>query len=73
MQGRAQLCVEAVDAAVAEQEYILGPDFSAADIMLGYSLMLAQSFLPESLPVNAAAYLERLAARPGYVVATADI
>ena len=73
MQGRAQLCVEAVDTAVAEQEFILGGHFSAADIMMGYSLMLAQSFLPEALPAHAAAYFERLAARPGYVVATADI
>ena len=73
MQDRAQLCVEALNSAVAEQDYILGNEFSAADIMLGYSLMLAQRFLPEPLPAHAAAYFERLVVRPGYVVATADI
>ncbi len=73
MQDRAQLCVEALNSAVAEQDYILGNEFSAADIMLGYSLMLAQRFLSEPLPAHAAAYFERLVVRPGYVVATADI
>ncbi len=73
MQDRAQLCVEALDKAVAEHDYILGNEFSAADIMLGYSLMLAQSFLPEPLPTHAAGYFERLVIRPGYVVATVDI
>jgi glutathione S-transferase len=44
MQNRAQVCAQAVGAAVADRTFILGEQFTAADIMLGYTLMLADRF-----------------------------
>jgi glutathione S-transferase len=53
-----------------EGDYLLG-DFSAADIMLAFTLAAAQSVgvLDERFP-RLRAYLERLQARPAYRVAT---
>ncbi len=72
MQDRAQLCLDAVDAALEGCDYIAGDDFSGADIMLVYSLKLAGALLPGSFPSRAAEYRQRLSARPGYKVAAED-
>ena len=50
-----------------KRPFVLGEDFSAADIMLGFTLVVAQvtSMLPGRWP-SLAAYLERLQARPAY-------
>lgn len=69
MQDRAQLCLDAVDAALEGRDYIAGNEFSGADIMLVYSLKLADALLPGSFPSRAAQYWQRLTARPGYKVA----
>jgi glutathione S-transferase len=63
---RAGVCLEAVEAVVLHQDYLLD-SFSAADIMMGYSLMLAERFgvLNEDFPA-ATAYFTRLKARAGY-------
>jgi glutathione S-transferase len=47
------------------REYILGSELSGADVMLGYTVLVAQAFgiLGEARP-NLAAYLARLTARP---------
>lgn len=68
MQARVRLCVEAVDGAIKDQEYLAG-DFTAADVMMGYSLMLSKRLAPwDNLP-NAEAYWHRLQAREGYQIA----
>ncbi len=68
MQRRAVICVEAINEVMADREYICG-DFSAADIMLGYSMLLSTRLSPwDGLP-NAAAYWDRLQARPACQVA----
>ena len=71
MKGRARLCSEAVDAALQGRSYLLGEEFTAADIMMGYSVMLAERFTSiEGLP-NLKAYWQRLSSRPAYQRAAA--
>lgn len=71
MQDRARLCSEAVDAALQGRDYLIGDEFSAADIMMGYSVMLAQRLASiDGLP-HLQAYWQRLAARPAYQRAAA--
>ena len=55
-----------VERALAGQRWLL-PDFSAADIMMGYSVKLVSllRLLGEATP-NLAAYLARCEARPAY-------
>ena len=69
--ARALTCLDAVDATVASTQFLLGDEFTAADIMMGYTLMLARrvNVLEDDHP-HASAYFERLAARPGYRKAT---
>ena len=66
MRNRARLCITAVNEGLKHQDYIVGNTFSAADIMLGYTLMLAAKFLPEAAPPAAAKYWDRLQQRPAY-------
>ena len=68
MKRRVQLCVQAVNQVVRDQDYICG-DFTAADIMLGYSLMLVERLAPATDCPDAEAYWQRLRARPGAEVA----
>ena len=63
MQARARLCLQAVDEAMAGKEFILGKEFSGADIMLGYSLMLCELFAPSDETPQANAYWKRLQER----------
>jgi glutathione S-transferase len=70
MQSRAWLCVAAVDQALDGQDFLVEGEFSAADIMMGYTLMLVGNLAPGDLPANIAAYWARLSARPGFVAAT---
>ncbi len=69
---RAEICLEAVEAALEGRKYLLGAELSAADIMMGYSLALAQRMgvLDDRYP-NLVAYLGRLEARPGFQIAFA--
>ncbi len=62
MQFRSRLCLKAVDEAVSDKEYIAG-EFSAADIMLGYSLYLCENLAPSDECPNAMAYWGRLQQR----------
>ena len=65
MVGRAEQCVKAIETSLNERNYILG-EFSAADIMLGYSFILAESFtdILEGDYPNVQNYWQRLKARP---------
>lgn len=66
MQNRALLSAQAVGAAVKDRPFILGEQFTAADIMLGYTLMLAERFLPQGLPATVKPYWESLSSRSAY-------
>lgn len=66
MQGRAWLCVGALEEALGRSEWILDSGFSAADIMLGYTLMLMGNLAPGDLPTNVDAYWRAIQERPGY-------
>jgi glutathione S-transferase len=54
-----------VEATLAGKQFLLGDQFTAADVMMGYGLLLAKwfSLLGEEHP-NLTAYLTRLEARP---------
>ena len=54
-----------VEDALAGRDYLLGPEFGAADIMMGHSLGLFERLFDGNYP-NAQAYLERLKARDAY-------
>jgi glutathione S-transferase len=66
---RARTCLEALDSALKDQEY-LQSDFSAADIMIGYSLMLAlrMEVLDDEYP-EVQRYFKALSGRPAYEIA----
>ena len=71
MEARARLCLDAVDRAVRGRDYLVG-DFTAADIMMGYALRSYRRLLPDdSLPADADAYWNRIAARDAYRAAIA--
>ena len=74
-EGREQLtkALAVVEKALAGRDYILGRDFSTADVMIGSTVGWAQlmGLVGNDLP-GIAAYLARLAARPAYARATAD-
>ena len=70
---RAHTTLAVAERALAGKPYLLGDEFSAADVMLGFTLEAAKvlGVLDASLP-NLSAYLERLEARPAFRRATAD-
>ena len=68
--SRALSCLDAVNDTVGKTEFLVGDTFSAADIMMGYTLMLADRFkVLENDHPNARGYFERLGSRDGYQVA----
>jgi glutathione S-transferase len=63
---------EVVEHALQDKPYICGADFTAADIMISYGLIMSR--ITRELPsnfTNIAAYLERLKERPSYAKAWA--
>jgi glutathione S-transferase len=66
--GRALLCLDALEAAVPGGQYLVGGSFSAADIMMGYTLILARRFevLTSAGHPNANAYMARLEQHAGF-------
>lgn len=52
MSGRAAVCVDALDAVLAEREWLLGDTFSAADIINGYTALLVERVLDLELPAS---------------------
>lgn len=67
---RARICIAAIEDALAESEYLVGDAFTYADIMTGYSLLLASNFgvLTDDY-ARTQAYFGRLSSRPGFQVA----
>ena len=57
-----------VEARTKEARYFAGDDFTAADIMMGFSLTTMRYFLPYDLTrlPNLRAYLERIGGRAAY-------
>jgi len=71
--SRARTTLAVVERALNGRDHLLGDAFSAADVMMGFTLVAARvvGVLDDTFP-NLGAYLERLAARPAFVRATAD-
>ena len=69
MKNRASLSLDAVADEVADKEYLIANRFSAADIMMGYTIMLADRLLGKPLPQKILPYWERLSEREGYQIA----
>ena len=61
-----------IDAALADRDWLCAGRFTAADVSVGYALMLAGHLaLTERFPPNVAAYWARLQQREGYTRAMA--
>ncbi len=69
MGNRAGECLLAIGDAVENQQFICGDEFTAADIMLGYGLHLAEMLVPEKIPEKLQPYWTRLKERPAFQVA----
>ncbi len=55
---------------LTEQDYVCARRFTAADVSIGYALLLAEHLgLSQAFTPSVAAYWERLRARPGYQAA----
>jgi len=66
--SRVDRAFDLVEARTREAEYLAGPDFTTADIMMGFSLTTMRYFQPYDLKrcPNIIAYLARIGARPAY-------
>lgn len=60
-----------IDSALHGKHYLLGDEFTAADIVVGYALFLAKDFgvFPRGFD-NLSEYYDRLSARPAFKLAT---
>jgi glutathione S-transferase len=70
--ARYRIVLAPVDKVLATREFITGPEFTAADIMIAYGIVMSRIIgeLPAEF-ANVAAYLGRLKARPAYAKAWA--
>lgn len=68
VQGRLDKVLALIEARLADNAYLAGQDFTAADVMSVFSLTTMRLFHPVDLAPypNILAYLQRIAARPGY-------
>jgi glutathione S-transferase len=71
--ARALLCLDALEPHLQRSAYLVGDDFTAADIIMGYTLLLARwgEVLTGSNYPTVNAYLDRLMQRPALVKALA--
>ncbi|MGK0259293.1 MAG: glutathione S-transferase [Candidatus Azotimanducaceae bacterium] len=72
MANRAGVCLEAVAQHMQGKQFLLGDVFSAADISMGYSLLIAELLAPEKFPNQLQPYWQRLQSRPGFAAARQD-
>jgi len=63
--GKFEATLAVVERALAEGPYMLGAEFSAADVMMGYSVAMIERLLDERYP-HTRAYLARLQDRAAY-------
>lgn len=66
MRDRARACVQALEQAVTGRRYLLGDLFTAADVMLGYTLQSFGRHVPDAFPPNVETYWQALGERAGY-------
>ncbi|HUU74199.1 MAG TPA: glutathione S-transferase family protein [Burkholderiales bacterium] len=71
MKSRSRLAADAVSQALTDKTWIIGKEFSAADVMLGLTLRSYLKHMGEELPGNLAPYWSRLTARSAYKNAAA--
>ncbi len=73
MRQRTDIALALVDRRLAENPFLAGEAFTAADIMIVFSLTTMRYFIPFELTPYPAilAYLKRIAARPAYQAAMA--
>jgi glutathione S-transferase len=65
--------LDVIEHALAGREFILGNDFTAADVMVGSTLGWARAFgMMDDARPNIASYVARLSARPAFQRASAD-
>lgn len=57
--------LEVVESALGDNDYLLGDRFTAADIMMGYSIAMTEQLLGDSYPMLSS-YLDRLKERDAY-------
>ena len=69
MQSRIFKCILVLDKALEEKPFILGKEFSAADISLGYTLLIAQDRIGESLPQRVFDYWDSISSRKAFKIA----
>jgi len=69
--AKARAALHAVEQAVSGNPYVAGSEFSAADIMLGYSLNLIEPIIGEDFPA-ATRYLDGLKSRAAFQQALAS-
>ena len=64
--GDFELMIETLERGISDQEWILGDAFTAADVMLGSSVVFMRMFdmLPDSAGLTG--YADRCLARPAY-------
>ena len=67
-----RLCLDTLEGALADTNYLVADTFGIADIMTGYTLALAshRGMVGDDYP-NCRAYVARLGDRPGYQAARA--
>jgi glutathione S-transferase len=71
--SRARATLGVVERHLTGREYLLGAEFSAADVMMGFTLVAARVLgVLDAGTVNLTAYLQRLEGRPAFRRATAD-
>ena len=70
--ARTRQCLDALEGALADADYLVANTFGIADIMTGYTLALAshRGVLTEDYS-NSRAYFARLGERPGFQAASA--
>jgi glutathione S-transferase len=69
MAQRAGNCLTAVAEHLNGRRYLLGDTFSAADIMMGYSILIAELLVKQQIPEGLMPYWETLQQRPGFQTA----
>ena len=70
MTHRGVMAGQAVADHMQGRTYLVDDTFTAADISMGYTIMLLEAFAPDRFPQGLQAYWQRLKGRPAFVSAT---
>ena len=69
MQSRIYKCLDALNEALEGKDFILGKDFTAADISLGYSLLIAKNRIDKEFPEKVDKYWGNISSRRAFITA----